>query len=66
MNWPLLKFWTYTPLGWCAAVLWNCCEFLHVRVPFAPHVFGLIIGSKPVRGSSPTQTNAEGGKADGG
>lgn len=47
MIFPLLRFWRYTPWGWCAAVLWNCCELCGVRVPFAPQVFGLIIGRKP-------------------
>lgn len=47
MIFPLLRFWRYTPWGWCAAVLWNCCELCGVRVPFAPQVLGLIIGRKP-------------------
>jgi hypothetical protein len=46
MIFPLLRFWTYTPWGWLAAILWNCCELLRIRVPFAPSMFGLIIGAK--------------------
>jgi hypothetical protein len=47
--WPLLRFWTYTPWGWAAAVVWNCSELLGVRCPFAPTLFGWIMGSKGVR-----------------
>ena len=49
MIFPLLKFWTYTPWGWCAAVLWNCTEILGVRCPFAPQVLGLILNARPKR-----------------
>lgn len=47
MIFPLWKFWTYTPWGFCAAIIWNCCEMAGVRVPYAPFVFGLIINRKP-------------------
>lgn len=47
MIFPLWKFWTYSPLGLLAAVLWNACEILRVRCPFAPQVFGAIIGRSP-------------------
>lgn len=46
MIFPLWKFWTYSPVGFAAAILWNVCELCHVSCPFAPHVFGLIIGRK--------------------
>lgn len=46
MIFPLLKFWTYTPWGWVAAIVWNCCEIAGVRCPFAPTMFGWIIGSR--------------------
>ncbi|MBB6424915.1 hypothetical protein [Sphingopyxis sp. JAI128] len=46
MIFPLWKFWTYTPWGWLAAILWNLCELLGVRCPWAHIVFGLIIGRK--------------------
>lgn len=49
MMWPLLRFWTYTPWGWAAAVVWNCSELLGVRCPFAPTLFGWIMGSKGVK-----------------
>ena len=45
---PLWKFWTYSPIGFAAAILWNCCEIMGVKCPKAPVVFGLIIGAKPV------------------
>lgn len=47
MIFPLWCFWTYTPLGWLAACLWNTCELIGVCCPFAPYVFGAIMGSKP-------------------
>lgn len=49
MIFPLLRFWTYAPWGWCAAVVWNCTEILGVRCPFAPFMFGLIMGRSPKR-----------------
>lgn len=49
MIFPLWKFWTYTPWGFAAAILWNVCELLHVRCPLAHVVFGLIIGRKGQR-----------------
>ena len=44
--WPVTKFWTFSPYGWCLAVLWNICEMLEVRMPFARHSFGVISGYK--------------------
>lgn len=44
MTFPLWKFWTYTPWGFSAAVVWNCAEILGVRCPFAPFMFGMIMG----------------------
>lgn len=44
--WPIGRFWTFTPLGWVLAVIWNMSEVLHVRMPFAPWAFGVIIGKK--------------------
>ena len=46
MIFPLWPFWRYTLWGFCAAVFWNCCEIAHVRVPFAPFMFGLIINRR--------------------
>ena len=45
---PLWKFWTYSPRGYLAAIVWNTCELLHIPCPYAPTLFGWIIGSKPV------------------
>lgn len=47
--WPLLRFWTYSPLGWLLAVVWNCCELMRIRMPFAPWAFGKIMGCKGKR-----------------
>ena len=47
MIFPLWKFWEYSPLGFCAAVVWNCSEIVGIPCPKAPIVFGLIIGRKP-------------------
>lgn len=44
--WPIFKFWTFSPLGWALAVVWNVCEICHCKVPFAPKVFEIIIGYK--------------------
>lgn len=49
MIFPLLKFWTYSPIGYAAAVIWNTSEILGVGCPFAPTMFGLIVGAKPVK-----------------
>lgn len=32
-----------------AKIIWNFFETREKTVPFGPHVFGLIIGSKPVK-----------------
>lgn len=47
--WPLWKFWTYSPLGFVCAVVWNMCEILHIRCPFAGFMFGKINGLKGKR-----------------
>lgn len=47
--WPLLPFWTYTPWGYAAATLWNVCELMRRRTPYAHIVFGLILGRKGQR-----------------
>lgn len=44
--WPIARFWTFSPLGWILAVIWNISELLHVKMPFAPWAFGVIIGHK--------------------
>lgn len=45
MIFPLWKFWTYSPHGFFAAAIWNTCEILRIRCPFAPTLFGWIIGA---------------------
>ena len=32
-----------------AKLFWNTCEYLKIQAPFAPQLFGIIIGSKPER-----------------
>lgn len=49
MIFPLWKFWTYSPAGFGAAILWNICETLRIPCPFAPTMFGLIMGAKKRR-----------------
>ena len=49
MIFPLLRFWTYTPWGWLAAIVWNCSEIIGFRCPFAPTLFGWIMGAKGKR-----------------
>lgn len=45
--WPLFRFWTFSPLGWLAGLLWNICEAMGWAVPFAPYVFGAVMGKTP-------------------
>jgi len=47
--WSLTKFWTYSPIGFVCAVVWNCCELLHIKCPFAPWMFAKIIEGKDKR-----------------
>jgi hypothetical protein len=44
--WPITRFWTFTPLGWFLAVLWNLSEIFKTPLPFAGYIFGIIIGCK--------------------
>lgn len=53
--WPLLKFWEYSPQGFVLAVIWNCCEFAHIRMPFAPKAFEIITQKKGERKSHDNQ-----------
>lgn len=49
MIFPLWKFWTYSPLGFVCAVVWNVSEIVGFCCPFAPWVFGKIMGVKGKR-----------------
>ena len=49
MIFPLRKFWTYSPLGFLAAVVWNISEIFKFQCPFAPVLFGLVMGARPRR-----------------
>lgn len=42
--WPMLRFWEDTPLQWFSKAVWNTSEILRVPLPFAPFIFGLIMG----------------------
>lgn len=44
--WPLHRFWTFAPLGWLLAGIWNVCELARVPCPMAPQAFGIIMGVK--------------------
>lgn len=46
MIFPLWPIWLYPPHAWCCAVLWNLCETLKLPCPWAPDVFGIILGAK--------------------
>lgn len=46
MIFPLWRFWTYSPHGFMAAVVWNVSEIIGVKCPFAPTLFGWIIGAR--------------------
>lgn len=43
---PLRKFWTYSPRGLAAAVLWNVCLILRIPCPYVPTLLGWIVGAK--------------------
>lgn len=45
MLFPLIRFWTYSPRGYFAAVIWNCSELIGFPCPFAPTLFGWITGA---------------------
>lgn len=51
--WPLHRFWTFTPWGWTAAVLWNVLErtnaWRYLPDGLPPWMFGVIIGAKGTR-----------------
>lgn len=40
MFFPLTRFWTYSPHGYFAAVIWNCSELIGCPCPFAPPRWG--------------------------
>lgn len=44
--WPIHRFWTFSPLGWVLAILWNISEILGFALPCAPWAFGVIMGVK--------------------
>jgi hypothetical protein len=46
MIFPLWRFWTYSPIGFVAVVIWNASEITGLPCPFAPTMFGLIVGAK--------------------
>lgn len=43
---PLRKFWTYSPRGLAAAVLWNVCLILRIPCPYVPTLLGWIVGAE--------------------
>lgn len=51
MIFPLWKFWTYTPWGFAAAIVWNVTEVNGIRCPFATALFGSIMDRPGKRGA---------------
>lgn len=51
--WPTHKFWTFTPIEWIAAVIWNIAERFKIKsfAPLAPYFFGVVVGCKGKRKS---------------
>lgn len=49
MIFPLAKFWTYSPHGFVAAIIWNLSELTGIPCPFAPTLFGWIMGASKRR-----------------
>lgn len=56
---PLWPFWQWTPWQYLAVLIWNCSELLHVPAPFAPYLFGVIMGRMPHRAPHPQQQEEE-------
>jgi len=44
--WPLYKPWTYTPMGYVCAVIWNISELTKIPLPKPDVFFGVIIGRR--------------------
>lgn len=44
--WPLSKPWTYTPMGYVCAVIWNISELTKIPLPKPEIFFGVIIGRR--------------------
>lgn len=47
--WPIHKFWTYSPMGYALAVVWNCFELVGKPMPRRAWAFGVIMGAKGVK-----------------
>lgn len=46
-----------SPISFMAGLIWRFCEFWGICCPYAPFVFGLMIGAKPKKkGKKPTET----------
>ncbi|WP_285130305.1 hypothetical protein [Leclercia adecarboxylata] len=58
--WPLWKPWTYSPLGYVFAIIWNISELTGIQLPKAEYVFGVIIGRKPVKSGAVESKGAQG------
>lgn len=52
--WPLFKPWTYSPLGYVCAVIWNISELTRIPLPKPNFFFGMIISrrGKKVEGAA--------------
>ena len=44
--WPVWKFWTFSPIGWVLAIVWNFCEYFRITMPKGELTFGIICGCK--------------------
>ncbi len=49
--WPIWRFWTFSPWGWIAALIWNFSEASGYPLPgpIAPWIFGMVMGVKGQR-----------------
>lgn len=52
MIFRLWKFWTYSPHGFAAAIIWNISEIFGFQCPFGPTLFGWIMGAPKRRAQS--------------
>lgn len=55
--WPLSRPWTYTPIGYVCAVIWNISELTGIKLPKPHFFFGVIIGRQGKKSSG----NSNGG-----
>lgn len=54
---PTSYIWRYSPRSFICRVIWNCSELMQLPCPYAPEMFGFIVGA---RASACSQTEGQG------